>query len=143
MNTRRGATAIGLAAYAAFVAVVTLTPRMPGTGFMARLVNAALAWLHERGLFLGWEYSTVEFTANIGMFVPLGVLVFVLRRRWWLLLAGSAFSGFIELFQASFLPGRVGEWRDIVSNSLGYLLGAAIALLARELSARRRYASTR
>lgn len=133
MNARRVATAVALAAYAAFVLVVTLSPRMPGTGFFGRLVNDTLAWLHERGLLLGVEYSTVEFTANIGMFIPLGVLAFLVRRRWWVILAGPAFSAFIELAQTTLLPTRVGEWRDVLSNSLGFLLGVAAVLLAREL----------
>ncbi len=122
-------TAAALAAYTAFVLVVTLSPRMPGTGFVGRLVNGVLDWFHERGLLLPVDYSVVEFTANIGMFVPLGVLVLLLRRSWWLLLVGPAFSGFIEVFQATFLPTRVGEWRDILSNSLGFVLGAAVVAL--------------
>lgn len=136
MNTRRVVTAAALAAYTAFVLVVTLSPRMPGTGFVGRLVNGVLDWFHERGLLLPVDYSVVEFTANIGMFVPLGVLVLLIRRSWWLLLVGPAFSGFIELFQATLLPTRVGEWRDILSNSLGFLLGAALVALAARAAAR-------
>ena len=131
---RRAVLAAALAVYAGFVLAVTLTPRMPGTSSIALLVNAALAEFHRRGLLVGVEYDTVEFIANIGMFVPLGVLTALLlpRRAWWvLLLAGTAFSGFIELYQLLLLPGRVGEWRDVLSNSLGFLVGAGVVVIIR------------
>ena len=141
---RRRLLAAALALYTAFVCVITLTPRMPGTGSVAVLVNAVLDYLHDRGWFLGTEYLDVEFLANIGMFVPLGVLTALLlprRARWTLLFIGTAFSAFIEGYQALFLPGRYPELRDILSNSLGFLLGAAAVLLV--LSARARSASSR
>ena len=124
---RRRLLAVALAVYTAFVMVVTLSPRMPGTGFAAELVNSVLGWFHERGLLIGMEYLDVEFLANVAMFVPLGVLVLLLKRRWWMLFAGTAFSAFIETYQALFLPGRYPELRDVLSNSLGFLLGAGVA----------------
>ena len=133
---RRRILAAALAVYTAFVLVVTLSPRMPGTSFAAGFVGAVLGWFHERGLLVGVEYLDVEFLANIGMFVPLGVLSAMLmppRARWTLLLIGTAFSAFIESYQALFLPGRYPELRDIVSNSLGFLLGAGTALIAGEV----------
>jgi len=137
MRDLRGRLLAGaLAAYTAFVCMVTLTPRMPGTGSVAILVNSVLRYLHDRGWFVGTEYLDVEFLANIGMFVPLGVLTALLmprRARWTLLLIGTAFSAFIETYQAQFLPGRYPELRDIVSNSLGFLLGAGVVLLLHRL----------
>jgi hypothetical protein len=126
MRRRTSLTAAALAAYAAFVLVVTLSPRMPGTGFVGRLVNGVLDALHAQGLFLAVDYSVVEFTANIGMFIPLGVLAALVVRSHWIVVAGTLFSGFIELFQANILPTRVGEWRDVLSNSLGFLLGVTL-----------------
>lgn len=115
-----------LAAYTAFVLVVTLTPRMPGTGFFGRLVNSVLDALHAQGLLIAVDYSVVEFIANIGMFVPLGVLAALLVGSRWVIVAGTALSGFIELYQGTFLPTRVGEWRDVLSNSLGFVLGVTV-----------------
>lgn len=115
-----------LAAYTAFVLVVTLTPRMPGTGFVGRLVNGVLDALHAQGLFLAVDYNVVEFIANVGMFVPLGVLAALLVRSRWILVAGTALSGLIELYQGAFLPTRVGEWRDVLSNSLGFVAGVLV-----------------
>jgi hypothetical protein len=125
---RRRVLAAALAAYSAFVLVVTLSPRMPGTGSIAILVNGVLRALHERGLFVGVEYDHVEFLANLGMFVPLGALAVLVKRAWLALLLGPAFSGFIELYQSLLLPGRVGELRDVLSNSAGFLLGAGVTL---------------
>lgn len=133
---RRRVVTVLLALYGVFVLVITLSPRMPGTGLVARVVDRLLRSLHARGLFPTADFLTVEFIGNILMFVPLGVFMALLipRRAWWtLLVTGTAFSGFIELFQALFLPGRFPEVRDLISNSLGFLLGAAGAVSLRML----------
>lgn len=126
--------------YTGFVFVVTLSPRMPGTGFVTRFVNWALYQLHERDLFLWVGYLNIEFFGNILMFVPIGIFAALLiERRWWwvLLVLGSALSGFIETCQYLFLPGRVPEWRDVLSNSLGFLIGAALSVGLRLLVSHR------
>jgi glycopeptide antibiotics resistance protein len=120
-----------LVVYTALVLFVTLTPRAPGTGFVRRTVDAALAVLAEYGI-TGIDFLDVEFFGNILMFVPLGVFAALLlpRRRWWaLLLLGTAFSAFIELYQGAFLPERFSEWRDIVSNTSGFLVGAGATVV--------------
>lgn len=140
---RRNALRAALAAYAAVVCVITLSPRTPGDGFLTRLVDEVLAALHERGVLLQVDYLTVEFLGNVLMFVPLGVLTaLVLDRRWWwtLLVAGTAFSGLLELAQLLFLSDRVADWRDLVSNTIGFLVGAGAVVLVRS-TARRRAAS--
>lgn len=121
--------AVALAIYTAFVLFVTLTPRIPGTGTVAILVNSVLGYFHDRGLLVGVQYDDIEFLANIGMFVPLGVLAMIIWRAWWVLPMGTALSGFVELYQALLLPGRVGEWRDVLSNSIGFLLGASVVIV--------------
>jgi glycopeptide antibiotics resistance protein len=81
-------------------------------------------------------YELVEFTANIAMFVPVGLLFLLLvgRRRWWLALAGGvALTCAIEFTQL-FLPGRFSDVRDIVANSLGALIGVVIGLMLRRVS---------
>ena len=133
MNTRRRILAVALAAYTAFVLFITLTPRIPGTGTVAIVVNSVLGYFHDRGLLIGVGYDDIEFLANIGMFVPLGVLAILVKRAWWVLPLGTALSGFVELYQALLLPGRVGEWRDVLSNSIGFVVGAGIVLLVRAL----------
>ena len=69
--------------------------------------------------------ASIEFAANVAMFVPIGVfLLLLVGRRWWWLaaLAGVALSASIEVAQL-FLPGRVSDVRDLVSNSIGAFRG--------------------
>lgn len=123
-----------LVVYTVFVLVITLSPQMPGSGFVSRLVTRVLASLHARGMFEFVDFLVVEFLGNILMFVPLGVFVALLisRRHWWVLLfAGTLFSGFIELGQLLLLPDRVPEMRDLISNSTGFILGAIAAVVFR------------
>ncbi len=131
---RRRVTFALLVGYSAFVALITLTPRMPGSGFVLRVVDRVLASVHQRGLFLSIDFLTIEFIGNILMFVPLGLFVAMLisHRHWWVLLfAGTLMSGVIELSQLLFLPSRYPEVRDLVSNSTGFLIGALVAVLFR------------
>ena len=137
---RRRLVLVMLIAYTAFVFVITLSPRMPGSGFVARFVDWALREFHQRNLLLWVDFLDIEFFGNILMFVPIGVFAALLiaRRAWWvLLLLGSALSGFIEICQYLFLPDRFPEWRDVLSNSIGFLLGAALSLSLRLLVAHR------
>jgi glycopeptide antibiotics resistance protein len=120
--------------YAIFVLVITITPQMPGSGFVRRLVDRLLYEVHTRGILPGLDFLHIEFVGNIVMFVPLGIFAALLlpRKAWWvLLLLGTAFSGAIEFFQGTFLPGRVPEVRDLVSNSTGFLIGAALSIALR------------
>lgn len=126
--------------YAGFVMVITLSPRMPGSGTVSRLVDRVLASLHARGMFESIGFLQVEFLGNILMFVPLGVFTAMLlsRRHWWVLLfLGTTFSGVIELGQMLFLPDRFPEIRDLLSNTTGFLLGAIASVIFRMIVAHR------
>jgi VanZ family protein len=133
---RRRLVLIALLAYTGLVLLITLSPRMPGSGFVARVVDRLLATFHSRGLFTSVHFLDLEFFGNILMFVPLGVFAALLvsRKAWWVLLfMGTAFSGLIELYQATFLPGRFPELRDVISNTAGFLIGAAFSIALRLL----------
>lgn len=76
-------------------------------------------------------YDHVEFAANIAMFAPIGLFLVLLlgRRFWWAaILLCIAMTGFIETAQR-FIPGRVSDVRDIVSNSAGGAVGVILALI--------------
>jgi len=76
-------------------------------------------------------YSHLEFVANIAMFVPIGLFLVLLlgRRFWWLaVFVCVAMTGIIEMAQQH-LPGRVSDTRDLVSNSLGGIIGVIVALI--------------
>ena len=117
--------AIALAAYLLFVGWVTLNPAPPNP---AR--NELLLQLLK---ILPISYDALEFTANIGMFVPIGALVAILSRHLWIgIVVGIALTCGIE-FTQQFLPARFPDVRDLVANSLGALLGVAgVALLSRK-----------
>ncbi|WP_285113421.1 VanZ family protein [Leifsonia sp. fls2-241-R2A-40a] len=113
--------------YLAVVAYITLNPapaNPAGNPLLRSLLRAlsqvpALAWVN---------YSVVEFTANILLFVPMGVLFTVLlgRWRWWLALGVGVVATLVIEFTQLFLPARVSDWRDLLANTLGTLIGIAI-----------------
>lgn len=92
---------------------------------LARTLN----WLHAHGIPAFVNYEFVEFSANVIFFVPLGVFLGAgLRRFWAAALAGIVVSGLIEIGQLLFLPNRFATLTDVVANSLGCALGAALWL---------------
>lgn len=74
--------------------------------------------------------GSTEFTANILLFVPLGLLLrLAIPRATWLgaVVLGGAISVAIEVFQV-WTP-RVSDPRDIVANTAGALIGALVAAI--------------
>ncbi len=71
----------------------------------------------------------VEFAANIILFVPLGFFITLLFQRWWIgVLVSIVLSTSVELLQV-FLPGRLATPRDVLSNTIGGVIGCVIALV--------------
>ena len=132
--TRRAVLAVALAVYLAFVGVVTLDPTPPDT-----VTNPWVLRLLE---LVPIGYDTLEFVANIGMFVPIGVLITLLSGHAWLALAvGVALTCGIE-FTQQFLPERFTDVSDLLANTLGAALGAlAVAAAARVIRRRTRTAT--
>ena len=67
-------------------------------------------------------FDRVEAAANVVMFVPVGLFFVLLfgRRLWWVaIIAGAAFSIGIEYVQLEFLPTRVADVRDVITNTSG------------------------
>ncbi|SEC09036.1 VanZ like family protein [Paramicrobacterium humi] len=127
-------------AYIVFVGLVTLTPAPFDSnvnGTIARVLR-----LFARHELTEWiTYSRLEFMANIGMFVPIGLFLVLLfgRRFWWVGIAfGVAFTLFIEGFQGVVLSAtRYSTVSDIVANSAGAVLGVGLGLIVTAGSARR------
>ncbi|MEX1077689.1 MAG: VanZ family protein [Homoserinimonas sp.] len=129
MRFRQPILAVGTGCYLALVGWLTLGPQpldSTGRGFLHRAIrfisgDNTLDWI---------TYALVEFVANIVLFVPVGVL-FVLMlgwRRWWLAaVLGIALTAAIEFAQV-FLPNRVTDPRDVISNSVGAVIGVALVL---------------
>jgi hypothetical protein len=115
----------GLAAYVLAVIVVLLSPVSPGRAVEA--ITEAVRGLGFPGVRQGW----VEFGANIVLFLPFGFLLTLLWRRPWLgVLVAVGVSVAAEVAQTA-LDGRFATPRDVLANSLGALLGAAIGWAVR------------
>jgi glycopeptide antibiotics resistance protein len=125
-------------AYLAVVGWVTLGPQPfdeSDDGWIWRLL--ALFSRHE---LTDWiTYDRLEFMMNIAMFLPIGLFFLLLlgRRQWWLgMLLGFLLTCVIESAQF-FIPGRVSDVRDIVSNSVGAIVGVLVGLVLTAPKARR------
>lgn len=124
-------------AYLGVVGLITLTPQS------GREEDSILWWFTEffdRHASTEWiSYNGLEFFANVLMFVPFGIFFVLLlgRRRWWLaILLGFALTIGIE-FAQQYIPNRVSDPRDILSNSIGATVGTLLALILTAAKARR------
>lgn len=80
------------------------------------------------------DFAAVDVVANIIMFLPLGfAFAFATDRRWRSILACVAVTVFVELMQIRIVAGRDASLSDILSNSLGGLIGVEVALHRRAL----------
>jgi glycopeptide antibiotics resistance protein len=135
---RRGQAAALLLAYVTLIGLITLTPESVDRGVYPRLMRGVL-FLQHHGL-PGFRYSMIEEVANVGLFVPLGMLGVLAfgTPRWWLaVLAGTALSASVELAQALFLPARVASVTDVAANGAGALVGATTAVVIAARTRRR------
>ena len=124
-----------LALYTAFVLLVTMWPAPVDRDYDSA-IERLLGVLHRNGVPRWFDYRELEFSANIGMFVPLGFLAGLAlpRRVWWLaIFVVPAFSVAIELAQAVLLPARVAAFSDVLANSIGGLLGVFAAFVLRAI----------
>jgi glycopeptide antibiotics resistance protein len=104
----------------------------PGAATSSDAVNHLAKLLFDLGVPYARAADVVEFTLNIGLFVPGAFAAALLwpRVRWWQwVLVGFAVSGAIETVQGVFLPSRQAEWRDLVANTVGAAVGAGLGLL--------------
>lgn len=87
-----------------------------------------------------WSYQGKSFSAelflpetivNIGMFIPIGLLIRVVYKpmRWWMvMLIGGGISILIETIQFIFKYG-FSEFDDVFHNTLGCLIGYVLFLI--------------
>lgn len=119
------------AVYAVFMALTAFWPTPVDQDAHASIQH--ILWvLHKYGMPHAINYSVVEFTANIALFVPVGLLVVAYFgiERWWLgFAAGFAASATIEFGQLIFLAERFPSIADVVANTTGAILGTVLALL--------------
>jgi glycopeptide antibiotics resistance protein len=124
--------------YLAVVGWVTLGPQPfdeRSGGWIYRLLDffqahAVTDWI---------TYDRLEFISNVAMFVPIGLFFLLLfgRRQWWLaILVGFVMTLGIEAAQL-YIPGRVSDIRDVVSNTTGAIVGVVLGLILTAPKARR------
>lgn len=128
---------------AATVVLIVFMPAPPDRTGQRNLVGF-LARSHRQGLPTWIDFSLIETAANVAMFVPLGFLAALARRRrpWLVVLAAAVVSGLIETGQLLFLTERVASLHDVAANTAGALLGLLLAapVLRRRRLRRRRAA---
>jgi glycopeptide antibiotics resistance protein len=81
-------------------------------------------------------YGFIEASANVMLFVPLGILVALLltRNNWWYsLIFGCALSLVIEGIQFVALPDRTASFVDVACNTAGVLIGSVTVVVVRSL----------
>ena len=129
--------------YLGFVGLVTLTPgsEQPDySAWAARVLTRLQRYPDLDPLTSRLSVERVEFLANVGLFVPLGVfLLLLVGTRLWLvaLAAGIVLTSMIENIQRE-IPGRVSDPRDVAANSIGMFIGIALAVVLTLPSALRR-----
>lgn len=119
-----------LGVYTAAVTVIAFWPVPVDQGMRVGVLRFA-AFMRGNG-FIGLQYEHIEFTANLLMFIPLGLLLTLALRprsaRWVPPLACLFASALIELVQFLLLPQRFTTVSDVIANTLGGALGWLIAL---------------
>ena len=122
-STRRAALRdprVWLAAYVVVLGAIAFWPVPVDRGASGLLasIERVLPWL---------TYDVIESTANVVLFVPLGILLtLILTRRRWVLPIALAATIAIEVVQAVLLPERTPAVSDVIAN----LVGAGIGMLA-------------
>lgn len=118
--------------YAAFLLYVTLLMRIPGSRREVSMLP-----FH---ILLNWDNEKVFIVENISLFIPFGVLVFILVKEKvspickTVIFAGSL-SLVIEILQFCLACGKT-ELDDVICNMLGAFIGAKIERVLFELTKR-------
>ncbi|WP_426996763.1 VanZ family protein [Pseudarthrobacter sp. N5] len=118
-----------LATYLAFLALIGFWPS-PVDKPVQGTLSEILAWLHAHRIPHWFNYQFVEASANVLLFVPMGFAAALAFRenRWWQnALLGLLASSCMELGQSLFLDHRFASPLDLVTNTLGAVIGVVLA----------------
>lgn len=113
------------------LAVIAFWPRPIDEPLQGQLAYALQA-LHRRGFPTWFNYYVVEALANVALFVPVGLvssLAFPVGRWWQIGGFGLLTSAIMELGQLLFLHNRFASPLDLMTNTLGAVIGALLAAL--------------
>ena len=121
--------AVLFVAYLAFILYMTFVRRDNETGMKLQLF-----WSYKR--FFRNAILRKEILNNIWLFVPVGALLYRLLPKWYVVLIPPIMSLFIEVMQYTMKTGLF-EFDDMVSNSLGGLIGMLMCMAIRLVMKRR------
>ncbi|WP_256870864.1 VanZ family protein [Paenarthrobacter nitroguajacolicus] len=102
-------------------------------------LGAILRYLHGNGVPGWFDYHFVEASANVAMFVPLGILssmAFPARSAWQLAGIGLLVSICMEGVQLLLIAARFSSIIDVVTNTAGALIGIGAVRLVAQVAAR-------
>lgn len=118
--------AVAALSYLAVVALVVFWPApvdRPTSGQLQQIFD----WLHHHGMPIFIGYKSVEFMANIAMFVPMGYIASIWFKKVRLgIVIGALASCVVEVCQAVFLPERFATGLDVLANTIGATVGGAL-----------------
>ncbi|WP_411374109.1 VanZ family protein [Arthrobacter sp. MPF02] len=112
----------------AFVAFWPNPIDQPVQGQLAAMLNV----VHRHGIPHWFDYNFVEASANVALFIPIGVVsALAFPEKCWMQIAASGLliSSCMELGQLLFLNNRFASLVDIMTNTSGAVLGALVAFL--------------
>lgn len=116
---------IGYLLFVGFTVWLPATVSAKVTGLVGLLAH----WIADRGIASFHSSAVVlEFLANVALFVPIGLLLPLAWTRlklWQVVLVGAAMTVMIETVQGS-MPSRSPTISDLIANTLGTFIGAAI-----------------
>ncbi|WP_425863805.1 VanZ family protein [Arthrobacter sp. TWP1-1] len=97
-------------------------------------LHMILDWLHQHGMPIYIGYNKVEFASNIAMFIPTGYIAATWFKNVGLgVIIGALASCLIELSQCLFLPERYATGLDVLANTIGAGIGAALYYVVHRL----------
>jgi glycopeptide antibiotics resistance protein len=124
--------------YLAIVGWVTLGPQ-PFDEHSGGWIYRLLEFFRAHAVTDWITYGRLEFLSNVAMFLPIGLFFLLLfgRRQWWLaIIIGFIMTVGIEAAQL-YIPGRVSDMRDVISNTTGAVVGVVFGLIVTAPKARR------
>jgi glycopeptide antibiotics resistance protein len=129
--------------YGTFVGLIAFSP-IPIDHFGRFILDVFTGWTSRHPKVAWLDFRVIEQLSNVVLFVPLAVLIATIAGIRWFWTAMPilfAVSVCIELIQGELLSERVSSPLDVVTNSLGALVGTSIGfvlLLRERLSSRTR-----
>ena len=116
---------VALVVYAALLALVLLAPS-------SGIQSAMASWISD----LGISQAQAEFVGNVLIVAPLTAACALAwpRTAWWTWTAGAfVLASAVEIVQAVVLPDRTASYVDVIANTLGGLVGAALVVAWRRV----------